>query len=804
MPGHVPSTKPPVRIFLGTQAEQYRPERVFFWSIQQVRDPSRTYEIYLMKRMSGFRGTQFWNTGFTNYRFAIPYYAGYEGRAIYNDVDQTYHVDPAELFDMDMNGHAVLAVSRTDTSVMLMDCESLKKYWPIEKVHKGRKYPLIGAVQAVEGAFGPLDSIWNVRHAPYVPGESKIYHYTILQYQPWRPLRERFYYLPDMEGGPLWNGLEEDADRAGYQVHTLANPSTGFATWCEKEKSQAKKAFAPPMLQEMASDLSSRSGAETTLHIGADQANGEDSVVGSRSISLLDFMDQCRSQQGLGADGVVIHTDLSLLPKDDLPWLIDSIFSQAKKFVVVAVPVPEAIEDPRRLAIVKAAEWWTWAFQSAATHYGEVHWRIALMPHDKCEIDEIEFCRGGKHPTSTPPTVWILSDEKPGHTTQSLGLANELGWPFVEKKLQFNSRGELPNRMVKGSTASLKESSDSIDGPDWPDLLIATGRRTVPIAEWIRQHSMGRTRTVQMGRIGTSLDDRFDIGVAPAYAGLFPDPRRLETSTPLTRVNAKFLAEAADQWCNELIRTDTPCVALLVGGTNAEHEFSPACAHKLGQAMRAMAQESGGEIYVSTSRRTSPAASEALLSAIGDVCTHSHVWSAGEDKGDNPYMGYLALADAFVVTGESASMLAEACTTGKPVAIFPLPKRSAGVRSLVRSLGRNLGDSVARVAYSKPLNKRGIERPQRGVQKFCAGLLARGLVRTGGHSQRLHESLVSRGLAEFFAGKMPQAPSAAVDEVRRVALRVRESLCFDNDPEGTNSPAGKVAVDNERRASETS
>jgi hypothetical protein len=51
-PGVSPSQKPPVRIFLGTQAEQYRAERVFFWSIEQVRDPSRVYEIYLMKRMS--------------------------------------------------------------------------------------------------------------------------------------------------------------------------------------------------------------------------------------------------------------------------------------------------------------------------------------------------------------------------------------------------------------------------------------------------------------------------------------------------------------------------------------------------------------------------------------------------------------------------------------------------------------------------------------------------------------------------------------------------------------------------------
>ena len=70
--GAVPSGKPPVRIFLGTEPAQYRAERVFVWSIERVRDPSRVYEIHLMKELQGFdrRG---WTTGFTNYRFAFTW-----------------------------------------------------------------------------------------------------------------------------------------------------------------------------------------------------------------------------------------------------------------------------------------------------------------------------------------------------------------------------------------------------------------------------------------------------------------------------------------------------------------------------------------------------------------------------------------------------------------------------------------------------------------------------------------------------------------------------------------------------------
>jgi len=777
-PGVSPSPKPPVRIFLGTQPEQYRPERVFFWSIEQVRDPSRVYEIYLMTGMSGYRRTWLWNTGFTNYRFAIPYYAGYQGRAIYNDVDQTYHADPAELFDMDMGDHAVLAVSMTDTSVMLMDCERMKKFWTLEKAQSQRKYPLIAAVQAEEGAYGLFDESWNVRDTAYLPGHTKCYHYTILHYQPWRPLRERFYYRPNKEGGSLWYGLEAAADRAGFQVFTASRPSQHFDEILETQSRALENNFALTMLADMAADLITATSATSVLEV-----KGSCPAVDAKQRQLTDLVREMRSAHvGERFDGIVLSAELSLWPKQDLPWILDELFARAGRFITGTVHVPEAdrgSRGSRRLAMAKAAEWWSWALGAASAHYPEVCWRFALAPSPDSGIEDIEFCRGGSHPYNDSPTVWVLLDQKPGHDTQSLGLANHLGWSYEEKRLQFNWRGELPSFRVKGSIASLKASSAPIAQPPWPDLLIAAGRRTVPIAEWVRQHSLGRTRTVQIGRIGTSREDHFDVGVAPDYAGLYPDPRRLETAMPLTRVSQEALDATAARWREELGSGKRPRVALLVGGTNVEHEFSPGCARELGESVKSMVGAMGGSVLVSTSRRTSKAAAESLLSALGSSCSHAYVWQTDRGNSENPYMGYLAHADAFVVTGESASMLAEACTTGKPVAIFPLPVRSAGVIAWVRSVGRTLGDAVASRAYASPLNKRGIERPQRGIQRFCAGMLAKGWVRTGGHSRLLHESLIAHGLATYFDGSPPPPPTSSVDEMNRVADRVRTMMGFD-------------------------
>jgi mitochondrial fission protein ELM1 len=37
------------------------------------------------------------------------------------------------------------------------------------------------------------------------------------------------------------------------------------------------------------------------------------------------------------------------------------------------------------------------------------------------------------------PKTWVLLDERPGNSTQSLGLAQTLGWPFETINLNFNS-----------------------------------------------------------------------------------------------------------------------------------------------------------------------------------------------------------------------------------------------------------------------------------------------------------------------------------------------------------------------------
>ena len=399
-----------------------------------------------------------WTTGFTNYRFAIPHFAGGEGRAVYNDVDQIYLADPGDLFDLDLGGHGFLAVAPDDTSVMLLDCQKMAGTWSLERAQRASKPELLREALARPGVYGPLSGDWNARDGEYRPGLSKLLHFTTLHTQPWRPFPAQLVYQQH-EHAELWHALEREADAAGFEPFTRARPSARFT----------------------------RLGSPTRL---------EDA------------------------------------PDEDVPWLLDERFR--------AGPVRETIRcqpsgrgrtrrgRPGRGGAAETQRtrgWWIDRFEAASHRHPKVSWEIELQ-----EPDGGRWHRsGGPRGSAQPPSTWVLVDDRPGNSTQSIGLADGLGWPYQIKKLCLRPLARLHNRLLGASRAGVDRARSSPLEPPWPELVIAAGRRTAPVALWIREQSAGRTRLVQLGRNGADLAELFDLAVTPAYCRLFPHPNRIET-----------------------------------------------------------------------------------------------------------------------------------------------------------------------------------------------------------------------------------------------------------------------------------
>ena len=263
------------------------------------------------------------------------------------------------------------------------------------------------------------------------------------------------------------------------------------------------------------------------------------------------------------------------------------------------------------------------------------------------------------------PTIWVLLDDRAGNRSQCLGVAEALGLRFQIHDLEYVAAAALPNFFLGANYAGLTASSRINLVPPWPDLVIAAGRRTAPVARKIKADSGGQTKLVQLMYPGSAGTEDFDLIVAPRHDRLGPRPNLVEIIGAPHRVTAARLEAEAEAWRERFADLPSPRWALIVGGSTKRRAFTDDMARELGRMASRMTSETGGSLLITTSRRTGDAAG-ALLA---EITVPSHVFRWG-DTGENPYMGYLAVADGIIVTGDSASMVSEACATTGPVYVY--------------------------------------------------------------------------------------------------------------------------------------
>lgn len=720
-PGEDPCDKPPVHIYLGTQGAQYRAERVFVWSIERLRDPRRVYKIHIMRELAGFDRRRR-TTGFTNYRFAIPEFAHAEGRAIWNDVDQIYLCDPAELFDSEMNGRGFLAMAphgKVDTAVMLIDCKRMAKVWTLAAARRDHKKTLIARAAAVPGLRGDLSPLWHARDAKeYLPGRSKCLHYTTPHTQPWRPCPERFVYQQHPLG-ELWYDLEKEANAEGFHHFDRRRPSL-----CYREIAESSCAHAV--------------GKSGTGH-GDD---GFDRLVAqlrqtTDSRSLLEYRPY-QAEPGQVYDAVVCRAGLEDIPEDDLPWVLDEIFRSARRFVCATVDceTDQSRSRPTSASLATEPSRWPRYFEAASERYPEIHWELITRGKDG-SLRGRHW--GGRFAGSGPPRVWVLTDDDPEYSEPALALADTLGWPYQRRQ----SIQDLPIL-------------------DSPDLVIAAGATAVEQARRLRRATDGRLRAVQLGAESGAAVDELDLVVAPVSQGLFPNPYLFETATPLTQVDNAALADI-EHWRVAFAEAPSPRTAAIIDGPSVNDRLGSNAAACIGADLAAVAEQGRGSLFVLVGSMVPEASVEALRSALP---LGVHLERASTDGRCKAYLAHLTLADEFVVMGDSEQTIADVCTTGKPLAIYRIASAPGGPINRLRA-------AVLALALAPRANDRGTVRPQQGLEYLCSTLIAKGYVRPPHDPSRMHRALIQRRAARLYGDPAPKAGFTPLRELERVANRVR-------------------------------
>jgi uncharacterized protein len=266
------------------------------------------------------------------------------------------------------------------------------------------------------------------------------------------------------------------------------------------------------------------------------------------------------------------------------------------------------------------------------------------------------------------PTIWVLKSFRAGDNAQALAIAQRVGGTVVEKQMTFNKSAMLPNLITGASVRMLTNEARGHLQQPWPDLVIATGRRTASVALWIKEQSSGKTRLVQLGRPRLPLH-LFDLVITTPQYGLPPAENVIQLPLPFVperKVPNQDQAQFLAQW-NSLPK---PWIVAVVGGQKFPLRLGGPQLSAFGYAVNQLAVRMRAGVIV----LASPRSPNDATAKVGEQISQPKWIPLPEQP--NAYGAALALGDAFCVTSDSVSMVAEMLATGKPVHVQELPQSS--------------------------------------------------------------------------------------------------------------------------------
>lgn len=346
------------------------------------------------------------------------------------------------------------------------------------------------------------------------------------------------------------------------------------------------------------------------------------------------------------------------------------------------------------------------------------------------------------------PSVWTVSDGRAGNAAQVRAIAQALGatrrWMKIahiagtghrDSPLTLTPRAPwtwLPAAHWPAPQLALPADQKAALTAPWPTVWLGAGRRTAPYSAAVKRWSHGETLVVHI--LDPKMEpDLFDLLVTPEHDDVTGE-------NVLSTVGSPSYFSPDDQEQAGLAFADLAdepgrSAVVILGGDSKTHQFTMGAAETLADQLKLLSGQ-GWRLRITASRRT-PAPVIARMRQLADE-VGARFWSGPED-GDNPYLAWLNFSDVAIVTEDSANMLSDAAYHGLPV-------------HMVRLQGRG--------------------------PKF----------------DRLHESLIRRGVARWFDGTLESWSFEPLREADRVADRIVDLLLERHPQPEIGSDDGKVTA----------
>ena len=280
------------------------------------------------------------------------------------------------------------------------------------------------------------------------------------------------------------------------------------------------------------------------------------------------------------------------------------------------------------------------------------------------------------------PSIWCVADGRAGIVNQTLALKAALDEPERAAKLaHIRSAAHRDAPLIlqpQGWRLMLRpdlwpaplgalpaHQREQVKSP-WPDIWIAAGRRSIPYSRLVKKLSGGGTLVVQTQNPKVSLDS-FDLVIPPEHDGV-TGPNVFPVLGPPVWFSRQRVADAQAKFAS-LKATPGQKVLVSIGGDSKNHRMSDANIAAIEGAIQRLAE--GRTFWITVSRRT-PEQARVRFRRLASTLANAVFWENEERDGPNPYVAFLSMCDAALVTCESANMIADPAFFGKPVYLMKL------------------------------------------------------------------------------------------------------------------------------------
>jgi len=291
--------------------------------------------------------------------------------------------------------------------------------------------------------------------------------------------------------------------------------------------------------------------------------------------------------------------------------------------------------------------------------------------------------------------VVVLSDKKPGHYKQSLGIVEKMPecqavWLEIQFRRKWRDNllrvfmrvfggASLPIPLIHTLLwwSLMPESYHALVQLQTADIVLSTGSSVAAVNLLLGRILGAKTVTCRRpSPVGTRY---FDLAILPMIS--WHQASRKDNICRTIGVPNPISPDALDARRKrlkvELNLSDGPRIGVLLGGTDRHETITIEDAERLSEICKAVAEKMNTQILITTSRRTPPDVTEHLVSTLKhtDGCPFFITPDMSSELED-PYQAILALSDLLIVTADSFSMVCEAASSGRSVAVLTLPHKS--------------------------------------------------------------------------------------------------------------------------------